>query len=195
MTTDQTTREAREQVGPLMRDIRGMLRRMVVSLTEGPVWQVLGHKLLDSRTRETVAADVFGNIGFSSRPARSSRNAEAFVAFLSGEAQNPVIVATRDEDVRKAIANLSHDESAMWNRATIVLVKSDNTVEIRRGNGVATKLPTFADLQAVADRLDDHIATYNLHTHPVSGAIANPTAMQDVSVPPTLDGTEVLKAQ
>ncbi len=195
MTTDQTTREARDQVGPQARDIRGMLRRMVVSLTEGPVWQVLGHLLLDSRTREAPAVDIFGNIGFSSRPARGARNAEALVAFVAGEAQNPVIVATRDEDARKAIANLSHDEAAMWNRATIVLVKSDNTVEIRHGNGVATKLPTFADLQAVADRLADHIATYNLHTHPVSGAVANPTAMQDVSIPPVLDGTEVLKAQ
>ncbi len=132
-STDDTTRDWRDSIGSDRRLDLGRVRRMAVKLTSGAFWQAVGHLLLDSRTRETVSAEVFGAIGFHSRPAAGA-NAEVVVVFPGGAA-NPVIVATRDEDLRRAMGDLDQDQTAMFNRIVTVLCKG-STVEVRTAVGV-----------------------------------------------------------
>jgi len=137
--TSDTTEEVRRQSGTEARAVAGMIRRMAVKLTSGAFWQLLGHLLLDSRTPESFTAEVFGNIGFHSRP-KAGANSEAIVAFIGG-AQNPVIVGTRDEDGRRAMANdMDDDETAIFNRTATVRVRKNTTVEIRAAGPVESTL-------------------------------------------------------
>ncbi len=133
--TDNTIEEWRREGAPERRRTDGMIRRMPIGITGGVRWRVTGHLLLDSRTREAYDAEVFGGVGFYARP-KSGSNAEAIVVFPGDDAQNPIIIATRDEDARKAIAKLAEDDStAVFNSQTIILIKKDGTVEIRSASG------------------------------------------------------------
>lgn len=132
-STDDSVREAREETSTAARNEAGRVRRMAVKLTEGGSWQVAGHLLLDSRTREVADGDIFGGVGFASRPAARA-NAEAVVAFPGG-ASNPVIVATRDEDLRRAMASLAQNETAIFNRLVTALCRANGTVEVRAATG------------------------------------------------------------
>ena len=105
MSLDSKTRhgpgELADTVGTAARATLGMIRRMAIKVTSKALWQVIGHRMLDS-SRETRDAEVFYGIGIWARP-KSSEKAEAIVAFLGGGAGSPVIVATRNEDARRAI--------------------------------------------------------------------------------------------
>ena len=116
---------------------------MAVTLTSKVFWQLTGHRLPDG-TKETRNAEVFSGIGFYARP-NANHRAEAVVIMPSGASQ-PIVVASRDEDARKAIANIAADETAMFNSATIILIKADGTVEIRTAAGTALNLATKQDL-------------------------------------------------
>jgi hypothetical protein len=184
--TDNTTRQWRDETSPREREARGLVRRLVVNLTTGVFWRTVGHLLLDGNP-ETHLAEVFSGIGFYARP-KSGHNAEAIVVFPGG-ASNPIIIATRDEDARKAVAKLADDETAAFNSRTIILIKKDGTVEIRAANGTAQALATKADVAALR-------VTFNEHTHlytPGPGtavATAIPVAQADAP-----SGTSVLKGQ
>lgn len=80
---------------------------------------------------------------------------------------------------------------------TILII--DDNVEVRSIGGVANKLPTLADVQAVVDKLNELIGKYNAHVHTLDTA-HNLTLV--VAVPSTVptnapdpDGTTVLKAE
>lgn len=186
--TDNTVAEWREEISKFRRSAAGMIRLMKLSLTDGFFWRVIGHLLMDNRTQETRDAEVFGVLGFYSRP-KAGANADAIVVNAAGSA-NPVIIGTRDEDLRKAVAVLAQGQTAMCNRATIILCKEDGTVEIRTPGGVATKLPTLADYEALR-------AAFNAHVHVApGGSTAVPTASGSPLIPvATPAGTTVLKAQ
>lgn len=187
-TTD-TVEELRAQTAKLARDAAGAVRRMAITLTSGTLWRVVGHVLLDG-SRETKDTEVFGALGFYSRPAPGA-NAEAVVVHPGGAA-NPVIIATRDEALRKLIdGQLGADGAAMCNRATIILCKPDGTVEIRALGGSAAPLATKADLDA-------HKVWVMTHTHIVAGVTAGPAAVTSATplpVAPSPVGTLVLKGQ
>jgi hypothetical protein len=187
-TTD-TVAERRAQTAPPARELAGLIRRMAVTLTSGTLWRAVGHLLLD-RSQETKDAEVFGSLGFYSRPAAGA-NAEVIVVHPGGSA-NAVIVATRDEALRKLIdGQLGPDGAAMCNRATIILCKSDGTVEIRALGGSAAALATKADIDA--------LKTWALtHTHVVAGVTAGAAAVTSAGplpTPPSASGTSVLKGQ
>lgn len=147
--SDNTTKEWRDETSTERRDYLGMLRRMAVKLTQGATWQVIGHLLLDGK-REARDAELFGGtLGFYSRPVAGAA-AEAIV--WNREGADPVIIATRDEDLRKLFA-LNQGETAMCNRATIVLCKPNGTVEIRTPGGTAAFLATKADLDDLKDAI------------------------------------------
>lgn len=184
--TDNTVKETRHETSPEARGLAGLIRHMAIKLTEAAIWQVVGHLLLDNKP-ETRQAALFGGIGFHSRP-RAGANAEALIAFPGGPA-NPVIVGTRDEDLRKTVAKLDHDETATFNSLTIVHHTNDGFVEIRTPNGAAFALPTLAEYEAMR-------TAFNAHTHAVSGgSTLTPTSSLSPLIPvasPT--GTVVLKA-
>lgn len=130
------------------RGARGAIRRMAIKVTKRVYWQLTGHRI--GRTVEAPEAEVFSGVGFYARPRPSSR-AEAVLVRI-GEAQHAVIIATRDEDLRKLWKDEldgAPDLAAMFNAATIVLIKPDNTVEIRSRGGVAVSLAKKADLDAL----------------------------------------------
>lgn len=187
--TDNTTRDYRDETSPESRSMLGMIRRMGVKLTEGAFWQALGHLLIDNVTREARDAEVFGTLGFYSRP-KPGANAEVIVVFPGGSS-NPVIIGTRDEELRATVAALNQGETAMCNRAVIILCKPDGTAEIRAPGGTALKLPTLADYNSLR-------TAFNTHTHVVAGITAGAASV--VSAVPaatvtTPTGTAVLKAQ
>lgn len=187
--TDNTTREWRDEISPERRGIAGMIRQMAVKLTEGGFWQVVGHFLFDNRTPETRNAELFGTLGFYSRP-KAGANVGAIVLFPGGSS-NPVIIATQDEELRATIANLAQGETAMCNRATIILCKPNGTVEIRLPGGTALPLPKLAELA-------DVVSKFNSHTHVVAGVTAGGASVTSAVPVPTASapsGTTVLKAQ
>lgn len=180
--TDDTTRDTRDATSAETRGTLGMIRRMSIRLTSVPFWRTVGHLLLNASETEVRDPEMFSGIGFYSRPAAGS-NADAIVAFPGG-ASNPVIIAARDEDARKKHAELAQDETAMFNRLVIAVIKAAGTMEIRAAAGVASPLATKADL----DALKAYIVT---HVHPAPGG----TTSQPTGPVPTAAGTTVLKAQ
>lgn len=125
-----------ETNAPDRRGLVGSIRRMAIKLTSRALWQLVGHTLPDART-ETRNVEAFTGIGYYSRP-KSSDRAEAIVLFPGGDAQTPVVVATRNEDTRKAIAGaLAEDETAIFNSLAIALIKASGVIELRSAAGVA----------------------------------------------------------
>lgn len=173
----KTTREFRDETSPDTRDWRGMIRRVAISLTSGASWQAIGHILLDGRTRETRDAEVFPGIGFYARPA-AGVNAEAIVAFVGG-ASNPHIVATRDEDTRKKVAQLDQDETAMFNSTTIAAARKDGTFEVRSApTGASQPMLLGTTYRAAEDTMLNALvaATDALITYASAiSAVADPT--------------------
>jgi len=136
--TDDSVRDLRDQVSPDARDAAGQIRRFDLGVTSGVKWQVIGHTLLDGR-KEVRPAEVFSGIGFFSRP-KESNNAEAIGVFVGGAA-NPMIAATRDEDLRKSMVPAPPtDMAAMFNSSAIAQI-TGSTMEVRLAGG--TVQPTI----------------------------------------------------
>jgi len=141
-------RELAEAVGGAARELAGKVRRMIVTRTRTALWQVTGHLLLDGTTETRDAENFAGGVGFYSRPSEDE-DTEAIVAFPGGPG-NPIIVATRQEAVRRVIAaDLNADETQIHNSAVVIRIKANGTVEIRTAAGVAAELATKADLAAL----------------------------------------------
>lgn len=189
--TDDTIAETRQQGSSDRRHLLGMLRRMVIKVTDGAFWQTLGLLLLDGVTPETVQAEVWPGIGFYARPSPSV-NAEAIVGFVGG-AQNPAILATRDEDTRKRVAKIDQNETMMFNTGAVVLVDKNNHVHIRLANGTTKRLAFNDDLNDLRSFVSDQFTAPG-HTHAVAGAAT--TAVTPTTTPPTAySGTDVIRGQ
>lgn len=150
--------ELAASVGEAARRAAGMLRRMIVTRTTA-IWQVAGHLLLDG-SRETREAEVFGGVGFAARPASDASGGpvEAIVAFMGEGAANPVIIATRQEGVRRMVAaDLAIAETQLHNALTIIRIKANGSVEIRTSGGVAAPLATKADLATLKQAISDAV--------------------------------------
>ncbi len=191
-----------KDIGPGARVQRGLSRRMRIRQTSGPAWQVTGHQIMGNL--ETVDAEPFTGVGFYARP-RASSKAEA-VLLTIGDAKHSVIIATRDEDLRKlwkAELDAGADVTAIFNSATIVLIKPDGTVEIRSRGGVARALAFKDELEAVDAKYANHLHATN-GSGPVSTVLPNPAfpaTSPDPLIPGlplgdvTIDGTQVLMGE
>lgn len=136
-----TAEDFANAVSGFRRQIAGMARRMVVTLSSGPAWQVLGHTTFGT-TREAPNVEAYQGIGFASRPAAGTSSAEAIVLNVGGP-NNPAIVATRDEALRSASAgDLEDDEAAVFNTTARVRVRKDGTIEIASISGLLVE-PTI----------------------------------------------------
>ncbi|MCA9678840.1 MAG: phage baseplate assembly protein [Myxococcales bacterium] len=135
---------------PRDRSIRGALRRVVVDLTTKAAWRVLGY-LVDG-DQESFRAEVFSGIGFWARPPADGRP-EAIVANVGGY-EHPVIIATRDQKTRAAIAELEADETAIFTSTATVVIKADGTVEVRSATGTAVPLALLSDLAALKSAIE-----------------------------------------
>ncbi len=131
---------------PLLRQLMGQIRHFAIELTEGVLWRLRGYDEVDEAPR----ANVFTGIGFYSRPS-SSGSPECIAV---GDARAPVVVATRDEKTRAAVAQLEQDETATFNSQTIFKHRANGKCEARSVGGVAEPLSTHDDLVRFKAALD-----------------------------------------
>lgn len=200
--TGNTSAEWRDGTGTDARRLAGLIRRMAVTVTSGVFWQVVGHLLFDNTTKETLDAEVFSGGGFYWRP-KAGANAEAIVAFPGGP-ENPVIVALRDEDLRKKMAQLAQDEAAMVTTQVGVYATSAGKIEARAAGGTAVELAKVSELNSLRSAYADLLGfvqnqfTGTGHGHGVSGAATTgtiPIGIPPSSAPAAYPGTGVLKGQ
>ena len=169
---------------------------MTVGFVDKMLWQLVGVRLLDGST-ETIPVEPFTGIGFYSRPPASG-SPEAIMVNAGG-AKSPAIVGLRDEKTRAKVAGgLVADEAMVFNSAAVVYVKADGSVEARSATGVAVKLPTLADLQALVDYVNKQFDATLGHTHVVAGGATTGItegAGGDAGQAPAPVGTTTFKAQ
>lgn len=172
--SSNTTKDWREFTSTQARELAGKVRRMAVSVTNvlsgvgattASFWQVVGHLLQDNTTQETADAEVFSGVGFYARPPAGA-NAEAIVAFPGGPA-NPVVVASRDEKTRKAVAGAcQQDETFVFNSQVVLRFTASGLIQAYLVGG---PVPVPLALQSDVDGV---ISAYNAHTHAVAGGTA-----------------------
>lgn len=198
--TYRTPEELAAQQWPLERFVRGMIRRVAITLTTGVKWQILGSRG-QSGGDETYNYEPFTGIGFYSTPPASGKP-EAIVAAY-GSVKTAAIVATRDEATRQQGAgDLAQGETCVYNDKARIIVKADGTVEIRLHGGVAVSLALKSDVQSIRDYVNNQFCALGGHTHVVSGAatttiaaVAAAGANPPTTVPANPTGTTQLKAQ
>jgi hypothetical protein len=183
-TPRYTAADFAKVLDPLTRRLAGMLRRVGIDttkITRVPGWKVLGYLLPDGK-RESFTAEVFPGIGFYARPPAGAR-AEAVVQMIHG-ADNPVIVATRDERTRADVAGgIAEDETMLHNSESVLYIKADGSIEARTAGGTATKLPTWDDFEALWNFVRSQFSAASGHVHQVSGSAT--TTIATVATPGT----------
>jgi phage gp45-like len=112
---------------------RALIRRMIVTRSEKGLWALDG---FDDEHEDGL--EPFPGIGFYSRPAATGEP-EALVVKVGGGSTHAVIVATRDEKVRQAIAaakDLAVDETIVFNSTgALIHFKADGSVEVQPAAG------------------------------------------------------------
>lgn len=138
---------ADDATGVIARLLGGLVRRMSVTLSDSTLWQVLGQR--DGvGGDETIDVENFSGIGFYARPPTSGKPEVVTVAV--GGAKVTVVVATRDEATRAAMAGgVNEDETAVFNSSVMILVKADGTIEI--GSGIGMESTIMADTYRTAE--------------------------------------------
>jgi phage gp45-like len=184
------------ETGEVLRLMRGMNRKVAITLTDGAKWQVVGQRGGQGGD-ETLRVEAFTGIGFYSRPPASG-NPEAIATAIGG-AKTLALVAQRDEATRQAVVgDLAEGETAVYNDKALIVVKADGTVEIRLAGGVALPLATKQDLQILRSAINTAVISVG------AGGAATINTACDVAVaalvppptPPTWPiGTTQLKAQ
>lgn len=129
-----TAEDFANQIGEFRRKMAGMVRRMVVKLSDGGVWQVAGHLLFEGQ-REAPPAENYPGIGFAARPPAGT-SAEAIVVQVGG-ANQPAIVGLRDEATRAKVSDIAANETAAYNSLVRAYLKASGTIELRTHAGVA----------------------------------------------------------
>jgi hypothetical protein len=193
--------DARRQTGSDNRSMLNMVRRFTITVTRTVKWGVRGIRQLDGLTDETRELETFPNIGFFSRPPPGA-NAEAIGICPGADADNTVIVATRDEATRKRVAGgIDQDETIVFNSVCLAICKKTGKVEVRLPGGVALPLPTMADMENLRQFVVNQFSSAGGHTHAVVGAatttittVATPGTAPTVS-PAAVVGTTVLMGQ
>ena len=172
-----------EATSPALIALRGMVRRMVVAKAGALLWDLLGVQVgTTAATRERPKAEAFYGIGIAALPAANGRP-EAIVLNV-GAAKAPVIVAARDAKTQQEVVpTLAAGDICVYSSGAIVHVRADGTVEIRTPNGVAKRLATVDDVNALA------VFVNNLAVGGTGSAVIPPNTV------PRPVGTQVLKGE
>lgn len=190
--TDRSREELNAEIGARARKVAGTIRRFAVTLTSRPFWQVVGHLLVDGKTRETWDAEVFSGVGFYARPPADGKP-EAIAVFVGGGGA-PIVVATRDEATRQAVFKLAGElgagDAAMFSPAAVVIARANGTVEIRTPSGSAAPLATKADLATLKLAIENAVVVAN-----DGGASLQETIVAALDLAMWPSGTTVLKAE
>jgi len=170
--------------GTMLRLLGGLVRRMAVTLTDSTLWQVLGQRG-GAGGDETADVENFSGIGFFSRPPSSGK--PEVITVSVGGTKATVIVATRDEATRAAMAGgVNEDETAVYNSSVMILVKADGTIEI--GSGIGMESTIMADTYRAAE--DTYLSAIVLALETALGAVGAintyAAAIQPVADPATV---------
>lgn len=181
-----------EETRDSVRLLKGMHRRMAVRRTSSTKWQVLGQRGGQGGD-ELVELEPFTGIGFYARPP-SSGKAEVITAAIGGP-KTSVIIATRDEKTRRAVAGgIAEGETCVYNDKAMIVVKADGTVEIRLAGGVAVALALKSDVQQIRNELHQHTHGPGTFNAPGGGGpVTGVSGAGPAVTAPT--GTMVLKGQ
>lgn len=129
----RTLKELAAETDPERIRRAGSLRRLAISFTAKPIWQLIGFKTPDGSV-ETMSSEPFTGIGVFARPPDGSKS-EAIAAMI-GDAGAPVIIAVRDEATRaKSAGDLKADETALYNSLARVHVRADGVIELAPVSG------------------------------------------------------------
>lgn len=191
-----------EETSAFRRFVRGMIRRVAVTLTQTAKWQVLG-QVGGAGGDETFEAEPFTGIGFYSRPP-SSGNPEAVAVAIAGS-KTTAVIATRDEATRQAmVGNLGDGETAMFNDKVKLVAKNNGTLVAVLPNGVELELALKLDLTILRSAMASAtIAAGAGGANPIviaadglaTTACATLTPPRTPATPPWPIGTAVLKGQ
>lgn len=173
--SDNSSKDNRELVDVDRRSFFGMIGRVAIKLTGAErkrgFWQVVGAILPDAHTPQAEELEQFSGIGFYARP-RVGSNPEAITACVGADAQNKVIIATRDEKLRRKMANLGEDETAMYNSLAAVTINDNGFILVGSDNvdsGTQFQLAKNDDLNALAAWVRAQFAASTGHSHAVAG--------------------------
>lgn len=157
-----------KDTGFTARFLRGMVRRMVVTLADGVAWQLLGQRG-GAGGDEVVEAETFPGIGFYASPG-SGTAPEVILAAIGGT-KSSVVIASRDQAALAAAqsdARYAAGDAMLYTPSAVVILRaSTGQLELRSRGGAAAPLATLADVQALQAKLNGLIAAYNTHTHVV----------------------------
>lgn len=201
-SSNSTTEETRNHNSVDRRNTISVIRRMTVRVTSKPFWQAVGALLLDGVTREVRDSEVFSGVGFYARPKQGS-NVDAILAFEDG-AQNPYIIATRDEGLRRRVfpknAPLGQDETAAFNTQAVMHIKAGTILaylvgQIASAVGLA-KASELNNLRAFV--VQQFSAPGHTHTLVSGGTVTTgvvPVVLPVAAPATAYPGTTVLKGQ
>lgn len=197
-SSNSTIEETRNHNSVDRRNAIGVIRRMTVRVTSKPFWQVVGALLLDGVTREVRESEVFSGVGFYARPKQGS-NVDAIIGYEDG-AQNPYIIATRDEGTRRKVAkDCAQDETMAFNtQALLHITKAGKVLAYLAGHlADAVGLAKASELNNLRAFVVQQFSAPG-HTHGVSGAVTDsvvPVVLPVVAPTTAYPGTTVLKGQ
>lgn len=176
-----------KETGPTQRLLRGMIRKLVVTLSDGARWQFLGQRGGQGGD-EVITAEPFTGIGFYSRPPADGKP-EA-IAVAVGGAKHLAVVATRDEETRRKVAgDLDEGETQIHSTGAIVRVK-ESKIEARTASGNAAPVATLQDLRNLYEALDAAITAVGPPGN--AALVAFKAALDALGFPA---GTEVFEAE
>lgn len=140
-----------KETSAFMRFVRGMVRRLEVTLTSGSIWQLRGQRPGPSGGGdEVLKAEVFSGVGFFARAAGA---AEAIAVAIGGPG-SMAVVATRDEATRKKWdGQVPAGATAVFNPQAALIVKPDGTIVAKLLNGVEIPLALKLDLTILRSAL------------------------------------------
>jgi hypothetical protein len=188
MRSGATSKQLAADTDPVLRRLKGLVRRMAVGATTRIIWRLTGVRL--EVGTEQLDAEVFSGLGVYARPTANSK-AEAIVVNVGG-AQVPVIVATRDAGSLQTMMRALGGKPAAGELivfapagGAVIYCKADGTVEVRTPGGTAARLAKFNPIQQLRNIFSTWVPV------PMDGGAAL-KALLDDWLP---EGTDVLKGE
>lgn len=178
-------RTFRQKASRAALQLGNIVRRVVVSASDGGLWAIAGYAVPDLRGGDGVSIEgegdepleVFGGNLIYARPAAGD-DAEALVLNVGAEADHPVIAAVRNEAARQRyvaeFGDIEQGECVIFPSAgkSRVIVKIDGSIEITVEDGKQLLVRTK---DGVVDSLVKK-SEYDAHLHPTAlGASSAPT--------------------
>ena len=153
----RTPQDFARATDPAARRFAGLVRRFAIAATTKILWRLTGVELPDGT--EQFDAEIFGNIGFYSRPLAGKAAAPEAIVVNVGDARCPVVIATRDAKGQSKLLKdvaVGAGDTVIYSgaAAAIVLVRANGTVEVRAPGGAAVSLTKHAVITALKDIFD-----------------------------------------